>query len=486
MAENTALRDFTLPEKYQSYVDKDTYQRFLTEQCRARGIRYAIFSFPVLWSDLLEKLTSMGGQNKFLFYWEKPCDNFAIAAGGTLVYISSEGQNRFEDTYRQIQSTKRKVVHFNACQTQKAGAHFLGGFSFFNEISDKNWDGFEASSFVLPKHLILKKGDTSSLSIAFSLDQHQTPAAIHEKVLNELSSIDQTNQLQQTEPAHNTNGKNLAKRQPPSTQKQYNDWVKSVEKAKQRIADNGLEKVVLARQLKLSKQKQLRPVQILGKLRSHYPKCSSFLFRMRNSAAFIGCSPEQLLSFDGETLRTEALAGSIARGSDPKKDTAFEKELLTSTKNNLEHHYVVQSIESDLAPLACDVQRQQRPVIKKLANVQHLYTPVKAKIKNDTNSLTILGRLHPTPAVGGYPRKKAVEYIQKNESFNRGWFASPVGWINANDFGEFTVAIRSGLIDESSALLFAGCGIVADSDPKAEWQETNLKFMPMLSALNYD
>jgi menaquinone-specific isochorismate synthase len=243
---------------------------------------------------------------------------------------------------------------------------------------------------------------------------------------------------------------------------------------------------VLSRQFKISKSENNTPVDMLQKLRDQYPKCCSFLFKMKDAPAFVGCSPEQLLSFQQNALRTEALAGSIARGKDEEEDARFKNALLGSSKNNAEHQFVVQSIEQDLAPFVKNMQRSEQPIIKKLANVQHLYTPVQAQMIGDKNPLTILGQLHPTPAVGGYPRKIAVDYIKNNESLNRGWFASPVGWINSEGAGDFTVAIRSGLIDKTNALLFAGCGIVADSNPETEWQETNLKFMPMLSALNHD
>ncbi|HLR32116.1 MAG TPA: chorismate-binding protein, partial [Fodinibius sp.] len=143
-------------------------------------------------------------------------------------------------------------------------------------------------------------------------------------------------------------------------------------------------------------------------------------------------------------------------------------------------------IRHRLQPLTKNVYCDHQPRIKKLSNVQHLHTPIRAHLKDDTDILPVIEQLHPTPAVGGYPRKDAMEYIRELEDFERGWYAGPVGWMTPSGSGEFAVAIRSGLLSEDEAHFFAGCGIVADSNPKEEWEETNLKLSPMLSALNYD
>src|SRR5699024_8900148 len=115
-----------------------------------------------------------------------------------------------------------------------------------------------------------------------------------------------------------------------------------------------------------------------------------------------------------------------------------------------------------------------------------LFTPMRGRMCNGYAPFLLLNQLHPTPAVGGYPQHKAFKYIRNIEPFNRGWFAGPVGWMNTDGAGEFSVAIRSGLVGPKTATLYAGCGIVADSDPAKEWEETKLKFLPMLSALNYE
>jgi menaquinone-specific isochorismate synthase len=161
----------------------------------------------------------------------------------------------------------------------------------------------------------------------------------------------------------------------------------------------------------------------------------------------------------------------------------FEQDLAVSSKEQQEHNFVVEDIQNRLKPFVDHFGMNEQPEIRKLANVQHLYTPIRASLKSNVDILSVIERLHPTPAVGGFPRKDAIPFIKKLENFERGWYASPVGWLNSKGRGEFGVAIRSGLLMGSSAHFYAGCGIVAESDPYDEWEETHLKFQPMLSAL---
>ncbi len=129
------------------------------------------------------------------------------------------------------------------------------------------------------------------------------------------------------------------------------------------------------------------------------------------------------------------------------------------------------------------VSSPNHPEILKMRDIQHLYTPVKGIAKENVSLLTVVNRLHPTPALGGQPKQKAYEIIRELEILDRGWYGSPIGWFDTKDNGEFAVAIRSGLINGKDASLFAGCGIVGDSEPESEYKETMIKFRPMLSAL---
>jgi menaquinone-specific isochorismate synthase len=265
----------------------------------------------------------------------------------------------------------------------------------------------------------------------------------------------------------------------------YTNWVHSVETATDLIKAEEFKKIVLARELNVQLQEPVSDTRLLNHLRNQYPDCYSFLISQDGSSSFIGSTPERLASFHDREVLTEGLAGSISRGKTASEDAVLEHELLHSQKDLSEHAFVLDAIEENLERYSDVVDHPLSPGVKKLSNVQHLYTPVHARIKKGVSRTEVLSKLHPTPAVGGYPREAAMPYISKLEHFDRGWYAAPIGWINANGEGEFVVAIRSGLIKSNEVRFFAGCGIVEDSNPQKEWDETNLKFIPMLTALEH-
>lgn len=180
---------------------------------------------------------------------------------------------------------------------------------------------------------------------------------------------------------------------------------------------------------------------------------------------------------------TEGLAGSTSRGRSAIEDELLANDLLMSSKDREEHQFVVKAIQENLEPLSEKIDHPTNPQIKKLKNVQHLFTPISASIKKGVQIHDLIRELHPTPAVGGFPREDAVSHIHEIEQLDRGWYAAPIGWFNLNGCGEFAVAIRSALLHENRATLYAGCGIVSDSDPEKEWKETLLKFKPMMDSL---
>lgn len=177
-----------------------------------------------------------------------------------------------------------------------------------------------------------------------------------------------------------------------------------------------------------------------------------------------------------------ALAGSVARGTDSKEDATFAAALLASEKDREEHAVVVDMLRTSLAPIAEQLTVASAPVVLPLRHVQHLATPITGTLRDDAGLLALAERLHPTPAVGGAPRDVALALITEHEGFDRGWYAGPIGWLGADGDGELLVALRCGLVAGSEATFFAGCGIVADSDPAREWAESRLKLRTMIAA----
>ena len=244
-----------------------------------------------------------------------------------------------------------------------------------------------------------------------------------------------------------------------------------------------MNKVVLSRVCEIRYAQKVDVDGALAYLNATYPDCYRFLFEPRPFHAFYGATPELIVGVNGRSLRTMGLAGSIGRGKTPAEDDALAQELLNSAKNQHEHALVVESIRRRLAPLTSDLTIPDEPDILQLGYIQHLHTPIQATLKTADGVLPILQNLHPTPALGGQPRELAMPFISQAEPVPRGWYGAPVGWLDHNLDGAFGVAIRSAITQDRRVWLYAGAGIVADSDPQAEWDETALKFKPMLNAL---
>ncbi|QEA59849.1 isochorismate synthase [Leuconostoc koreense] len=203
----------------------------------------------------------------------------------------------------------------------------------------------------------------------------------------------------------------------------------------------------------------------------------------RDTELFITATPERLVKINNKQVETAAVAGTIRRGQIDLEDVKLGKELLNSEKNNQEHRYVVDSIVQQLGSLTTQLHVPSKPLLLKNKQVQHLYTPIQGTLATDVSIKDVVQKLHPTPALGGLPKKSALAYIRHYELHPRGLFASPIGYFTKNSFGEFVVGIRSMYVNGQKSVLFAGAGIVAESDSQQEFRETTLKFQPMLELL---
>jgi salicylate biosynthesis isochorismate synthase/menaquinone-specific isochorismate synthase len=243
-----------------------------------------------------------------------------------------------------------------------------------------------------------------------------------------------------------------------------------------------LEKVVLAREVVVEAPRAHDPAALHGALRELFPSCFCFCCGSPEGA-FLGASPELLVRRSGAGADTVALAGSTRRSADPAVDAHLGEQLLQSAKERREHEIVVRRIERSLRPHSVWVQAAPEPELVKVANIQHLGTPIHAQLAEPRSVIELAGLLHPTPAVGGEPRDAALDAIGELEGLDRGWYAGAVGWMDASEDGELCVALRSTLLRDRTAHLYAGAGIVAGSDPAAELAETELKLDALLPLL---
>lgn len=260
------------------------------------------------------------------------------------------------------------------------------------------------------------------------------------------------------------------------------DWRATVARFAGAVGRGRLDKVVLARSVDLIAESPVDVPDVLGRLAASAPESTVFAIS-RGERTFLGATPERLISLAGREFRTVAMAGSTPRGSDIAADEALASALLGSDKEREEHAVVVQMLREVLAPLTQELTVEGGPSVVRLAHVQHLATEISGQLTEPMGILALVEVLHPTPAVGGAPRELALDLIAEEERYERGWYAGPIGWIDRHGNGDFAVALRSGVVEGHEATLFAGCGIVADSDPEREWDESLVKLRALGSAL---
>jgi len=260
-------------------------------------------------------------------------------------------------------------------------------------------------------------------------------------------------------------------------------WTAAVESAAARLRAGQAEKVVLAREVLARGDGVVSAGMVLRGLRAAYPSCFTYLIAGADGTAFAGASPELLVRRSGSSAFAQPMAGSIARGATDSDDERLARQLTESAKDAMEHRVVANFVIDALRPFASNVEAHV-PEVVRFTNIQHLATSVDAQLKQPpVDVLTLASALHPTPAVGGWPRDAADVLIDELEGMERGWYAGAVGWVDGRGDGELAVALRCGLLWEDGARLYAGVGVMPDSDPARELEETELKFKALLTAL---
>jgi salicylate biosynthesis isochorismate synthase len=240
--------------------------------------------------------------------------------------------------------------------------------------------------------------------------------------------------------------------------------------------------VVLAREVRVHSPAPLDPAPLSGALREIFPACLCYCVGTPE-ASFVGASPELLIRRDGARAQTVALAGTTRRSADPAVDDHLGQGLLRSAKDRAEHEIVARRIERALDPVSLWTAVAPEPGLVQVHNVQHLATPVRAQLRQPLSAVELAGLLHPTPAVGGEPPGAALPLIPALEGLDRGWYAGAVGWTDLAEDGEFCVALRCALLRDRVAHLYAGCGIVGESEPAAELAESEVKLEALLPLL---
>ncbi len=471
--------DFVIPTTFIESLESPAFTDFLRSVNKKKSPLLSI-SLPIAGIDPLAAL-ELNPDYDEKFYWAHPVNSISISAAGMVRELKATGKDRFDEITAQTVQAKEEIQAYTAIQHSMAGPLFLGGYSFNDHNVGQIWKKFGAARFVLPEWMLVEIGNFHLLTLAIEKNGRAADD-IYQEIISKITDfLNLAGKLQHSEEPQKTQSNILCTLQKPEDRHR---WFSKVEKAKKLIKQKKFEKIVIARSVSFQSKRELIPTVLAHKLRQKYPACYNFMIQRDPKTSFIGASPERLASFNNGTFLTEGLAGSISRGKSAIEDASLGHTLLNSSKDREEHSFVVQAINDNLKPYTDRVEHPKQPQIKKLQNVQHLFTPIRASIKEGVEIHELVQQLHPTPAVGGYPKEESVPYIQQIEQIDRGWYSAPVGWFNLKGSGEFAVAIRSALLHDNKAELFAGCGIVSDSDPEKEWKETLLKFVPLMDALN--
>jgi len=449
--------------------------------CRAHRAQLVSISIRVPALDPLAVLATIYEAGERHFYVERPSENLAIAGAEAVLEFSASGPGRFEAVQDFIDQTLAAAIIVGGQGLPYSGPHFFTAFSFFNEVG--KGEPFGSASVFVPRWQVATRG----------AGQARSTVAVANLLLAEDSDIDaacekiwrahQRFKGLSTEASSAIPDAEVEQELAVSELGGAAYYTNAVRSAVERIAAGEFQKIVLARAKDLCSEEPLHPMQALHRLRQRFDQCYAFSLANGAGQSFIGASPERLLRVHGGLLQTEALAGSAPRGATPEEDFSLGEALLGSEKQRHEQRLVLDAIVRSLAPLGLQLEFDALPQLRRLENVQHLHTPIRAALPVGVRALDVLSRLHPTPAVGGVPQVAACAGIRAIENFPRGLYAGALGWVDSRGNAEFFVGLRSALIDGHTARLYAGAGIVGASVPEEELAETVLKFAAMERAL---
>ena len=454
------------------------------QSTRTGEAKIASLTFPISYSSPWRSLAALGCTNQRHFYYDCPMQG-ALLGMGTVVDCCSARSDRFEQAEAFVRLWRSRVI------SHAFGEHALTSLSRFDRAAqvslsyklhffcsstffDRTETAFEPAYVFVPQVQVwtYRKSSAATLNCLIAADTDLD--RVREEILQQLAQLKLAQPLSPKVPA--------LQRQ---IVRDVSGFAVTVGAVLGQIGRGGLHKVVLADVMDVVADAPFDCGRSLQALRENHPDCTIFSVGNGSGQSFIGASPERLLSIRENQITTDALAGSAPRGTTPNLDKQLGQTLLNSEKERYEHRVVVEFLLAQLRSLGLTPRCATMPQLMRLFHIQHLHTPISAALAaHSISPLEVLSRLHPTPAVAGVPRQRACELIQRYESFDRGLYAAPLGWIDTDGNSEFIVGIRSALIDGRKARLYAGAGIVSGSQPERELAEIKLKLQSLLNALH--
>ncbi|MGX7149783.1 isochorismate synthase [Enterococcus ureasiticus] len=408
------------------------------------------------------------------FYWQTPDNNFTLVGFGKEKELAHD-QASFEQVDTFILGEKDKIYQNHSIPG--TGAILFGGFAFDSKYSEQNdWGIMEQGLFYLPTFLLTETAGKQYLTLNFSAENKEIVQQKWLELTSQFAKVMATQLIEKKETV-----------QIKAEEIAVSEWMTVVDETVAKLREAGpLEKVVLARRMEVKSDRPFQADIILKNLQQQQTNTYFFVFEA-DEHVFIGATPERLLKASKKTFSTASIAGSVSRGTTETEDDALGNYLLNDMKNKQEHKIVVDRIIKELEKMTGTSIETQKPELLKNRDIQHLHLPIEGQRQKAYRFLKGIQQLHPTPALGGEPKELALAWLKEHEQLDRGLYGAPIGWVAIKeDVGEFAVGIRSAVFSEKIGYLYAGCGIVKNSQAEQERIETKIKFQPMLRGVGGD
>jgi isochorismate synthase len=421
-------------------------------------------------------LAARRADDRFFCFEQPDRDGFALAGLGAAAVVEASGPSRFADAAAACRRwADRTIVGDASAEPAPFGPVWVGGFAFADDGGmAPEWSSLAAAQLVMPEVALARRGGEARMAVTVAVAPREDPDALLARVEARLAELRPASM-----PLLDPNPVEAARVASAAPAKHFES---AVARGVERIAAGELTKVVLAREVRVHAPAAIDPAPVYDGLRAGFPACFCYLVGTPE-LTFLGASPELLARREGQRVQTVALAGTRRRSADPSVDMHLGEQLMQSPKDREEQAIVARRIKRTLEPVSVWVTAADDPVLVKVLNVQHLATPIRAQLAEPRPALEVAGLLHPTPAVGGEPRDRALPLIPALEGLDRGWYAGPIGWTDLFDDGEFCVALRCALLRGDVAHLYAGEGIVRDSVPEQELEANEAKLQALLPLL---
>ncbi len=458
----------TLPEALRSRV------RGLADETELLRVRLELPGW-----EALPRLDISGDR---AFAWMEPERDFAFVGRGAVASVEAEGPERFAAIAAGARALQARSVEVGPEHAPGQLPFWVGGFAFDDEGCRREpWRGFGPARWWVPEALLVRRGGRTWAVVAIRTEGRD-PARWIDRLEARLHALLEDADATRLEPAVACDP-HAGRRADPG-RAAFHERVASAQRA---VREGRLEKLVVARELRVPLTADLPAAAILARLGRSHPGCRMFAVCC-GDGVFLGSSPERLVSVRGDEVWADALAGTAARGADEARDAQLARKLRESKKEQEEHAVVVRALREALAPACHALCLPEAPRVRRLATIQHLHTPIRGRLRapRPFAVLELAARVHPTPAVAGAPREAALTWLRRHEGIERGWYAGLVGWLDGRGEGDLAVALRSALLRRGAAWLYAGAGIVAGSEPEAELEETDLKLRTVRDALGGD